>query len=78
MPTITQEVRMSGETFRMERLRHRLSQYQVSRMSGVHPGRISRYENGTYDPLPSEQQALHGVIDKAVSMGSPYTKQEEK
>ena len=74
----TKEELMSGENFRIERLRHRLSQWQIARKTGIHPGRISRYENGIYCPLPSEHKALHGVIEEAIQRGSPYTKKEQE
>ncbi len=62
--TQTEGPPMSGEDFRLERLRFRLSQWQVARMSGVNPSRISRYENEVYEPTPSEQRALRAALNK--------------
>ena len=68
---------MNGEDFRMERLRHRLSQWQVARLSGVHPSRISRFETGIYKPQPAEHRALQSVLKKAVDLGSPYAQAKQ-
>ena len=55
---------MSGESFRVWRLRHRISQFTVAKLSNVPPHRISGYENEAYIPTPGEQRRLQAVVDK--------------
>ncbi len=55
---------VSGESFRVWRLRHRISQFTVAKLSGVPPYRISAYENEAYIPTRTEQRLLRAVVDK--------------
>lgn len=44
------------DSLRMERLRRRLTQYDLSRLAGIRPDKISLLENGKIEPRGDELQ----------------------
>lgn len=45
---------MQAETLRLERLRRRLTQYDVFALCGIRPARLSLMENGRLEPREDE------------------------
>lgn len=55
---------MDGTDFKVMRIRARLTQWQLSQESGIHPSRISEMERGMRPIEPSAVSALERVLQK--------------